>query len=42
MNKDFKEKLKILVDYIKEMFPGPMKFHFTYDLVQNVIEENLL
>lgn len=24
------------MEYIKQMYPEPMKFHFTYDLIQNL------
>ena len=31
------EKIKLLIQYIKEEFPEPMENHFTYSIVENVI-----
>ena len=42
MRAELKEIQKALVNYIREQFPGPMKFHFTWELVSNVVEEYLL
>ena len=33
---------KKLVSYIREEFPGPMRYNFCWDLVENVIEECLI
>lgn len=30
--------LEAFMEYMRTEFPEPMKYHFTYDLVQNIVE----
>lgn len=36
------ESKRKLLNYIRREFPGPMRYSFCYDLVENVIEECLI
>lgn len=42
MRKQMKDLQRQIVNYVKDQFPGPMKYHFTWELVSNVVEEYLL